>query len=223
MSERAHVPRRVKFPIIRPTHCPQTCKPGDKVVQESSSQDKSVSIRNPTGQESIVSQVKKFTIWRNKTIKEVRWQSNLEQSLLWILKVRFSHKVPFLFYCRMAQQWSHRVHQKERWCRHSLVEVSRLSKQCGDIAPWYLTISIWPIWTVCDFYVQTFKMTASNTLCHRVLSRISPHTPTIHKWTWPRQLPPRQIDRSLQDRSLHMWQIVTQRGETNWGHIWTQI
>ena len=62
MSQRAHVPRRVIFP--RPTHCPQMYKPGDKVVQESSSQDKTVSIRNPTGQESIVSQVKKFTIWR---------------------------------------------------------------------------------------------------------------------------------------------------------------
>ena len=44
--------------------CSQTCKPGDKVMQESSSQDKTVSIRNPAGQESIVSQVKKFTIWR---------------------------------------------------------------------------------------------------------------------------------------------------------------
>ena len=57
---------RPMFPI-RTTHVrgaprSQKCKPGDKVVQESSSQDKTVSIRNPTGEESIVSQVKKFTI-----------------------------------------------------------------------------------------------------------------------------------------------------------------
>ena len=41
--------------------------PGDKVMQESPSQDKTVSVRNSTGQISIMSQVKKTTIWSKKT------------------------------------------------------------------------------------------------------------------------------------------------------------